>query len=217
MRRFSEVASIAWLITAATAVAQIPRDPVSSSPTANAPTAASAPSEPAAGQPQAFVTKQTEVEVPFNVRAGATADSQPASVRVFISWDRGKSWHFYDERKPDDARFRFRAKQDGEFWFATQTLDRSGRPDSAEPRKPQLRLIVDTQRPKLLVQAHVTASGGVNLSWSAADATLVASSLKLEYQDAAGSGGPWQSIEARVPPGSTTTIHGQATFQPLSA
>src|SRR5215218_6873508 len=140
MRRFSKLASVLGLLTAATAAAQIPRDPLSSNPAANPPSAAAAPAQ----QAQAFVTKQTEVEIPFNVRAGATTDSQPASVRVFVSWDKGKSWHFYDERKPEDARFRFRAKQDGEFWFATQIIDRSGRPAGAEPRSPQLRLIVDT-------------------------------------------------------------------------
>jgi hypothetical protein len=213
MRLSLGAALLVLAVAASFAAAQVPRDPLANPlPAVSSATSASGSQEPAP-----FVTKQNDLEIPFNVRTGTSADSQPSSVRVFISWDRGKSWHFYDERKPDDARFRFRAKQDGEFWFATQTLDRSGRPDSAEPRKPQLRLIVDTQRPKLLVQAHVTASGGVNLSWSAADATLLASTLKLEYQDAAGSGGPWQSIEARAPPGSTTTNHGQTTFQPLSA
>src|SRR4029079_3103170 len=107
------------------------------------------------------------------------------------------------------------AKQDGEFWFATQTVDRSGRPDSAEPRRPQPRLVIDTQRPKLLVQAYVTGSGAVNLSWSAADATLVPSSLKLEYQDAGGSGGPWQTIEASAPATNATTMTGQATCVPV--
>jgi len=100
---------------------------------------------------------------------------------VFVSWDKGKRWHFYDERKAEDARFRFRAKQDGEFWFATQVMDRAGKPVSGEPQSPQLRLIVDTQRPQLLIQTNVDSSGQVNLSWSAADATLRAASLKIEY------------------------------------
>src|SRR5438270_365811 len=84
----------------------------------------------------------------------------------------------------------------------------------AAAQVPQLRLVSDTQRPKLLVQAHGTGSGAVNLSWSASDATLSASSLKLEYQDAGGSGGPWQTIEASAPATNATTITGQATFQP---
>jgi hypothetical protein len=216
MRRFNQLASIIcvlatanWMFVAS-AAAQIPRDPVLSNAGGQAPPAAAAPAQ----QPQAFVTKQNEVDIPFNVRAGATAESQPASVRVFVSWDRGKSWHFYDERKPEDSRFRFRAKQDGEFWFATQIIDRSGRPAGPEPRTPQLRLIVDTLRPQLLVQAHVDANGQVNLAWSAADATLKPASLKVEYQDAAGNGGPWQSVETGQAAGSTVTTTGQASFLP---
>jgi hypothetical protein len=197
-----------WLL-AAGAAAQVPRDPL-----ANPQSGAAAGGGAAAQQPAPFVTKQNDVEIPFNVRPGTNAENQPSSVRIYVSWDRGQNWHFYDERKAEDGRFRFRAKQDGEFWFATQTVDRSGRPDSAEPRRPQLRLVIDTQRPKLLVQAHVTGAGAVNLSWSAADATLIASSLRLEYQDAGGSGGPWQAIEASSPTTNATTITGQATFVP---
>ncbi len=210
MRRFNQLAAMIWVLAMSSAGAQIPRDPVLSNADAHAPPAAAAPAQ----QPQAFVTKQHEVDIPFNVRAGATAESQPASVRVFVSWDRGKSWHFYDERKPEDSRFRFRAKQDGEFWFATQIIDRSGRPAGPEPRSPQLRLIVDTLRPQLLVQAHVDANGQVNLAWSAADATLKPASLKVEYQDAAGNGGPWQAVETGQGTGSTLTTTGQASFLP---
>ncbi len=208
MRLASGSALAIWLV-AAIAAAQIPRDPL-----ANPPQGAAAGSGAAGQQPAPFVTKQNDVEIPFNVRPGTSAENQPTSVRIYVSWDRGQNWHFYDERKAEDGRFRFRAKQDGEFWFATQTVDRSGRPDSAEPRRPQLRLVIDTQRPKLLVQAHVTGSGAVNLSWSAADATLIPSSLKLEYQDAGGSGGPWQPIEVSSPATNATTITGQASFVP---
>src|SRR5215510_4508300 len=174
MQRLCGVACWACLIAAGPAVAQIPRDPLAASSPASQSSAAANQRPPSAP----FVTKQAEVEIPFTVRPGATAETQPASVRIFVSWDTGKTWHFYEERRPEDARFRFRARQDGEFWFATQTIDRSGRPDSPEPRSPQLRLVIDTQRPQLLVQASVDSSGNVSLSWSATDANLVPTSLK---------------------------------------
>jgi hypothetical protein len=144
--------------------------------------------------PPPYVTRQSNVEIPFSVKAGDTPATEPAAVRVFVSWDRGKTWHFYDERKPEDGKFRFQPRQDGEFWFATQTVDRSGKTDSAEPRQPQLRLVIDTQKPQLLAQPSVARPGEVMLNWSVADASLVPSTLKIEYQDAAGSG-PWQAVE----------------------
>jgi len=215
MRRANQAIIALGLWTVAIAHAQIPRDPVPSAPNA----AAGAAAPRAAAQPQAgiYVTKQTEVDIPFSVRPGTSADSQPASVRVFVSWDKGKRWHFYDERKPEDARFRFRAKQDGEFWFATQVMDRAGKPVSGEPQSPQLRLIVDTQRPQLLIHTNVDSSGQVNLSWSAADATLRAASLKIEYQDATGNGGTWEAVNVGVAPNDTVTATGQASFLPTTS
>src|SRR5689334_2342503 len=88
-----------WAVCAARA--QIPRDPTSPASLPNQSTSAAQPPPP-------FVTKQNDVEIPFNVRAGMSPESQPTSVRIFVSWDRGQHWHFYEERKPEDAKFRFR-------------------------------------------------------------------------------------------------------------
>jgi hypothetical protein len=207
MRATSGAALMACWMAVTTVAAQVPHNPVSSgSPTMPGSTA-SAPQ-----LPPPFVTKQAEVEIPFNVRPGAAAESQTTAVRVFVSWDAGKTWHFYEEKRPEDGRFQFRARQDGEFWFATQTINRTGRA-AEEPRSPQLRLVIDTQRPQLLVQANVDHSGNVNLSWSAADANLNVSSLKLEYQDAAGSGGPWQLIQPAATTGNSTQFGGQTIFR----
>jgi hypothetical protein len=156
------------------------------------------------------------VEIPFSVKGGSMPETQPTAVRVFVSWDRGRTWHFYDERRPEDRGFRFRPRQDGEFWFATQTIDKSGRPDNPEPRQPQLRLIVDTQRPQLLIQAQIDPSGNVQVAWSAADASLAPASLKLEYQDAGNTGGAWRAVEipaSKQQPGAAEAS-GQTVFRP---
>src|SRR5207244_2543008 len=71
------------------------------------------------------------------------------------------------------------------------------------------------QRPQLLVQATVDGSGTVNVSWNAADANLIPTSLKVEYQDANGSGGPWQPVELPSASSTTPTVKsGQARFYP---
>jgi hypothetical protein len=161
---------------------------------------------PAPGIPPPYVTQQREVEIPFTVKPGTSPETQPVAVRVFVSWDRGQSWHLFEEKRPEEGRFRFRPKQDGEFWFATQTVDKSGQPDSRGPRQPQLRLVIDTTKPQLLAQAAVPRSGEVTLTWSAADVSLNPNSLKIEYQDAA-SDGPWQAV--KVDPQSVNSSAGQ--------
>lgn len=191
---------------AAQVTAQIPRDPF----TAPAAPAAAGPRE----LPKPFVTRQSDVEIPFSVRAGTTPDTQPTAVRVFVSWDQGKSWHFHDERRPEEGRFRFQARQDGEYWFATQTIDRAGRSDNPQPKSPQLRLIIDTQKPQLLVQAHVDGSSNVSLGLSAADLSVNPASLKVEYQDASGTGGPWEAVDVSAKTGAAGQLSGQTTFHP---
>ncbi len=191
-----------WLAAAASALAQLPGE------TARPPNARPARPE----LPPPYVTRQNDVEIPFSVKPGESPATEPAAVRVFVSWDRGKTWHFYDERKPEDGKFRFQPRQDGEFWFATQTVDRSCKTDSAEPRQPQLRLVIDTQKPQLLAQPSVARAGEVTLNWSVADASLVPTTLKIEYQDAAGSG-PWQAVE--VDPRGVKSGQGQMTGRVL--
>ena len=164
---------------------------------------------PADELPAPYVTRMSDVEIPFSVKAAPSPDRQPSAVRVFVSWDRGQAWHLYEEKKPEDGRFRFKPKQDGEYWFATQTVDRTGASDNPQPKEPQLRLVIDTQKPQLLVQASVVRAGEVTLTWSAADPTLQPMSLKVEYQGAAGSGGPWQQVA--IEPAAMTISAGQAT------
>src|SRR5207244_8424078 len=55
----------------------------------------------------------------------------------------------------------------------------------------------------------------VNLTWSAADANLIPTSLTVEYQDASGTGGPWQAVE--LTPSTATVpgvLNGQVTIRP---
>lgn len=204
------------LLLAGTIRAQVPRDPFNDPARTEA--APSAPQAAPTGDkslPPPFVTRQRDVEIPFSVRGGTTPETQPAAVRVFVSWDQGRKWHLYDERRPEDGRFRFQPKQDGEYWFATQTIDRSGRPDSPEPRRPQLRLVVDTQKPQLQVEAQVQESGDVQVSWTAADPTLNSASLKVEYQDAQSSG-PWEAVAASGGDAPAGQSLGRATFRPAT-
>jgi hypothetical protein len=208
MRVWKTVAVAGWLAFAPWATAQVPRDPLAD--------AASSAGKTSREQAPPYVTRQSEVEIPFTVRPGTTPETQPTAVRIFVSWDSGKSWHFYEERRAEEGRFRFRPRQDGEFWFATQTIDRAGRPDSQQPKTPQLRLVVDTQRPQLLVQSQVDGSGNVHLSWAAGDPNLMAASLKVEYQDAGPASGTWETVELRPTAAASAAaqVSGQTMFHP---
>jgi hypothetical protein len=202
------------LLLLATGLALVARPAPGQVPGSTArPSSAASTKAPAETPP--YVTRMNDVEIPFSVRSGDSPDKQPTAVRVFVSWDRGASWHFFEEKKPEDGRFRFKPKQDGEYWFATQTVDRSGKSDNPEPRQPQLRLLIDTQKPQFLAQASIARAGEVSLSWSAADPTLQTASLKIEYQNASGAGA-WQAVKVDASAMKTALgqLSGKVSFQP---
>lgn len=183
----------------------------------NAPAAnpANAPAE-GAPLPPPYITRQAEIEVPFSVKAGASPDAQPSAVRIYVSWDAGATWHLYQEKRPEEGKFRFRAKQDGEFWFATQTIDGTGRAPRQAPKAPQLRLVLDTQPPVLQLTAVPSSDGKVTVSWAATDPHLNATTLKIEYQPTSGEG-PWQTIVAsQTGPTAPGQSVGQVLVQPTS-
>lgn len=182
------------------------------SPTAHRPGAAVA--TKVADLPPPYITRQVEIEVPFSVKT--VGEATPVAVRIYVSWDGGANWHLYQEKRPEEGKFRFRAKQDGEFWFATQTIDSVNRAPRETPKAPQLRLVVDTQKPQLQCRAMPTQDGKIALSWTAIDPHLNAQSLKIEYQDASGSG-PWETVVAS-PTGPTAPGQsvGNLQIQPAS-
>lgn len=167
--------------------------------------------------PPPFATNQFEVEVPFAVTPGTDPAAMPAAIRVFVSWDFGRNWHKYTDVSPDVGKFRFRAKKDAEFWFVTQVVDAQGNVPREPPRRPQLRLIVDTQKPRLEGAAVLNPAGQVEFTFSVVDSNLQRDSLKVEYQLAGGGEAPWEPVA--IPPEQQTTTRegmaGKTVFLPL--
>lgn len=120
--------------------------------------------------------RQSTFSIPFNVAPDTV------EVQLYVSIDRGASWHLYAQQRPDARRFRFRASQDGEYWFASRTLDRAGQGRPATVAKPERRVIVDGRQPRLTVQATVMASGDVQASWDAEDENLAPQTFRIGYR-----------------------------------
>ena len=145
--------------------------------------------------PPAFATGKREIQIPFSVTQGTTPETQAIRVDVLISVDHGRNWTKYAEVAPDAGKFRFTVNKDMEVWFLTQTITAKEPRPKDDVKWPQLRLIVDTQKPDLKMTALVNPRGQPELSWTVTDATLNAPSLKMEYQDAAGGDDNWNPVE----------------------
>lgn len=139
----------------------------------------------------------TGFSIPFKVDEN---DESLVEVQLFLSKDKGKNWGLYDKQATDEREFAFKSDGDGEYWFALRTLDRNRRllPESRMVG-PELRVIVDTKKPKLDFVAESDAAGRVVCRWRVADSNIDPRSVKIFYKDAASSSDTdWLPVDAQL-------------------
>ena len=138
------------------------------------------------------LTRQPEFAIPFHL-----ADNNPetSEVRLFVSNNRGRDWQLYSRQSPSARGFQFQTNTDGEYWFAVRTADRQGQV-SQQRMQPELKVVVDTTRPQLDLRVSSRPDGVATVEWFTRDRNLAASSLRMQYRDAAGA---WQDIRIQGP------------------
>jgi hypothetical protein len=139
-----------------------------------------------------YITAQTDVVVPFTINTVDAKGGPPAKVRVYVSLDQGRNWDLYQEVRPEEKGFRFRPRRDAEFWFSTETVAADGTTERVEQRVPQMRLIIDTEKPRFQLIPKLGDGGKLQLAWSATDPYLDNRSVKVEWQDSAT--GQWHRV-----------------------
>jgi hypothetical protein len=104
-------------------------------------------------------------------------------IELYVSSDLGKSWQLSTGAKPNSKSFKFRAKSDGEYWFAVRTLDVEGRynPADDKPIVPDWRVVVDSQKPGLGVRSIARRGTTATIAWDARDENLDMGTFVLEY------------------------------------
>ncbi|MFO7905001.1 MAG: hypothetical protein R6U98_20215 [Pirellulaceae bacterium] len=156
-------------------------------------------------------TQKREFAIPFSVDDRV---AQAVEVHLYVSVDEGKNWQLHSRQPPNARHFVFRASRDGEYWFASRTLDGARRSQPSTSLTPELRVIVDTAAPQVELNARAGKAGHVLTSWRVFDPNLLASSLKLEYQEDAGE--PWKPVAVQSPQdeGGRTTYQGELEWKP---
>ncbi len=151
-------------------------------PMAAAVPAAAAPAMQPAALPEPVYWKQNVFLIPY--QWSTTADPAGAqAVWLLVSKDGGASWQKISEAKPQVQAFTYRAEQDGEYWFAIRTIDHNGRAWPAGPYQPELRVIVDTARPRIeRLAGAMHEDGTLEINWQAVDRNIDPGSWKIEVQ-----------------------------------
>jgi hypothetical protein len=157
------------------------------------------------------VLRQTTFNIPFTVDTA----QPPLEVQLHLSRDAGQSWKLYARQNPSARYFPFHAKQDGEYWFASQSIDGNRTSVDIAGCKPELHVIIDTVQPEFEFQAVIGPSREIQVSWRCSDATIDPASLKIEYQS--GREQPWQPIATGRSTATNSTVSGRVTFRPRTA
>ena len=128
-------------------------------------------------------TKHHTFFIPFSMRELANGDSTglsqtPQRVELYVSGDQGRNWYPYQSREHHEDRFSFHAGRDGEYWFCVADYDA---PEDAGKR-PQLKVVVDSEPPEIDFEAQGNAAGQVEITWACADATLDPNTIQLQYR-----------------------------------
>jgi hypothetical protein len=148
-----------------------------------------------APSPGCFFLNARSFTIPFTVDA---AGAKPREVQLYTSRGPSSPWTRVDG-KPATARvreFQFTGQEDGEFWFATRTIDSVGRAHPAGPIQPQLKVFVDTHKPVIAFEAEADATGRVDLKIRMDDA----SPLRVQLRYVTDTVRTWQQVPlAKLP------------------
>ena len=131
--------------------------------------------------------KANSFQIPFNV---GTTGAAPVEVQLYVAQPitekrspdsiRGASrdgdlgpgkWRLLDRQPPGAGLFQVSKTEDGTFWFATRTIDSAGRPHPPGPIQPELKVVVDTEPPRVDLIADSDGDGKVQASFTIKDAT----------------------------------------------
>jgi hypothetical protein len=126
--------------------------------------------------------KARNFRIPFNLNADGK--DRVKELHLLVSEDYGYHWRAISKTFPDHPTFTFRASHDGEYWFAVQTRTVDGKvsPSLESTIEPNLKVVVDTFPPSLVLEPDERRASLASVHWEVKDENLNLKSLVLEYQ-----------------------------------
>ena len=137
-----------------------------------------------------FILAARSFTIPFTVDQSG---SRPVEVRLYVSRGPSDPWQMLSHKRPDvpQPQFEFAADADGEYWFATRTIDADGNAHPSTEIQPQLKVFVDTTKPIVDLILDASADGRIDASLSIVDSTPIQNVLARYVTDTAKE---WQTI-----------------------
>jgi hypothetical protein len=125
-------------------------------------------------------TRKRDFLIPFEPEDGRRI----TQVRLYVSTDEGKHYEPVASAAPSERQFRYRALDDGWYWFSVQTVDERGQanPPDVSRHPPGLKICVDTRQPRVSLSPAVPASGPAAVQWDVLDDNPDLLSLQIRYR-----------------------------------
>jgi hypothetical protein len=141
--------------------------------------------------------KGRNFRIPFNLNAEGR--DRVKELHLLVSEDSGYHWSQRSKTFPDHPTFAFRSSHDGEYWFAiqTRTLDGKVSPPLDSVIEPNVKVVVDTFPPSLLLEPDERRGSLASVRWEVKDENLDLKSFVLEYQ--VEGVGVWRRVPVRRP------------------
>lgn len=128
--------------------------------------------------------------------ASTTAADKKAKVELLLLRDGAAQWSVLQQAESNVRGFSYHAPADGQYAFALRVGDQLAAMSPGAMVAPQLRVVVDTQPPKLALQAQLDVSGAIVIRYEAQDTALKSETLRLEAET---DGKTWQAIPLGPP------------------
>lgn len=120
-------------------------------------------------------------------------------MHLLVSEDLGYTWRPKSKTYPNHPTFTFRSSHDGEYWFAVQTMTLDGKfsPPLDAIVEPNMKVVVDTFPPSLMLEPDDRRGSMASVHWEVKDEHIDLKSLVLEYQ--VEGVGVWRRVPIRQP------------------
>jgi hypothetical protein len=130
-------------------------------------------------------TRETVFRLPIKIEEKSRGNIK--EVHLYVK-SPTSNWQRVDQASPAQSEFKFKAPQDGEYWFTLVTVDMKGTPSpspsdlSRLPADEIVMVVVDTQPPAFDLQPVKVASGDLLLRCVVSDANPDYKALKITYR-----------------------------------
>ena len=142
-------------------------------------------------------------------------------VILYVARNGENFWELQSTLTPDREKFQYTAKEDGVYWFTMVEEDLQGHKNPAEVTKtpPDLKIIVDTVKPRIQFTTTHRSADSVDIGWLVDDKYPDDNSTKVHFKPASAADTAWREVSlpansktgVKFSPGTTEPIHVRVT------